>query len=62
MLYVERLPEGGYLATSETIEGLVAQGRTVAESLEIAHDAARRVLDSQQLRGQALIVNRRQHA
>jgi hypothetical protein len=33
-LHVELLPEGCYLATSEAIPGLVAQGRTVAETLE----------------------------
>jgi predicted RNase H-like HicB family nuclease len=48
MLHVERLPEGGYLATSEDIQGLVAQGRTVAETLEIAREVARRLLDAQQ--------------
>lgn len=32
IVYVERLPEGGYLATSEALQGLVAQGRTVAYS------------------------------
>jgi len=50
MLHVERLPEGGYLATSDTIQGLVAQGRTVSETLEIARDAARRLLEAQQER------------
>ena len=50
MLHVERLPEGGYLGTSEAIQGLVAQGSTVAETLEIARDVARRLLESQQLR------------
>ncbi len=50
MLHVERLPEGGYMATSEAIQGLVAQGRTVAETLKIARDLARRLLESQQLR------------
>jgi predicted RNase H-like HicB family nuclease len=52
MLHVERLPEGGYLATSEAIQGLVAQGRTVAETLEIARDIARRLLEAQQERYQ----------
>lgn len=52
MLHVERLPEGGYLATSEAIQGLAAQGRTVAETLEIAHDVARRLLEAQQERQQ----------
>lgn len=48
MLNIERLPEGGYLATSESIQGLVAQGRTVAETMEIARDVARRLLEAQQ--------------
>jgi predicted RNase H-like HicB family nuclease len=52
MLHVERLPEGGYLATSEAIQGLVAQGRTVSETLEIARDVARRLIESQQEREQ----------
>jgi len=51
MLHVERLPEGGYLATSEAIQGLVAQGRTMAETLVMARDVARRLLESQQLKG-----------
>ena len=51
MLHVERLPEGGYLATSEAIQGLVAKGRTMAETLVIARDVARRLLESQQLKG-----------
>jgi len=51
IMHVERLPEGGYLAISEAIQGLVAQGRTVAETLEIARDVARRLLESQQLSG-----------
>ncbi|MBM5816811.1 MAG: DUF1902 domain-containing protein [Cyanobacteria bacterium K_Offshore_surface_m2_239] len=49
-LHVQRLPEGGYLATSEAIQGLVAQGRTVSETLEIARDVARRLLEGQQER------------
>ena len=51
-LHVERLPEGGYLATSEAIQGLVAQGRTVSETLEIARDVARRLLEAQHERNQ----------
>ncbi len=43
---IEKLPEGYYLATSEDIQGLVAQGRTVIETLEIARDVARRILES----------------
>jgi predicted RNase H-like HicB family nuclease len=43
---IEQLPEGLYLATSDELPGLVAQGRTVAESLEIARDVARKLLDA----------------
>jgi predicted RNase H-like HicB family nuclease len=39
-LHIEKLPEGVYLATSDDVQGLVAQGRTVAETLEIASDVA----------------------
>ena len=45
-LRVERLPEGVYLATSDEVPGLVAQGRTVAETLEIARDVARKLLEA----------------
>jgi len=50
-VHVERLPEGLYLATSDDIQGLVAQGRTVAEALEIARDVARKLLEEQKLDG-----------
>jgi predicted RNase H-like HicB family nuclease len=43
---VERLPGGGYLATSPVLQGLVAQGRTLAETLEIAQDVARKLIES----------------
>ncbi len=45
-IHVEKLPEGLHLATSDDIQGLVAQGRTVNETLEIARDVARRLLDA----------------
>jgi len=45
-LHVEKLPEGYYLATSDEVPGLVAQGRTVAETLEIARDVARRLIEA----------------
>lgn len=45
-LEVEPLSEGGYLATSDGLPGLVAQGRTVAETLEIAQDVARKLIES----------------
>ncbi|MDT8442100.1 MAG: hypothetical protein RQ723_10610, partial [Desulfuromonadales bacterium] len=48
----EELPEGNYLATSDEIQGLVAQGRTISETLEIARDVARRLLEAQAERQQ----------
>ena len=35
-VHIETLPEGMYLATSDEISGLVALGRPVTETLEIA--------------------------
>lgn len=45
-IHVEPLPEGGFLATSDDVPGLVAQGRTVAETLEIAQDVALGLIES----------------
>jgi len=45
-MHVEQVEDGQYLATSADLPGLVAQGRTVEETLEIAADVARRLLDS----------------
>jgi len=45
-IHIERLPEGVYLATSDDVQGLVAQGRTVAETIEIARDVARKLIES----------------
>ena len=47
-VHIEKLPEGLYLATSDDIQGLVAQGRTVSETLEIARDVARKLLEAQE--------------
>ena len=46
-LHIERLPEGVDLATSDDIPGLVAQGCTVAETLEIARDVGTKLLEAQ---------------
>jgi predicted RNase H-like HicB family nuclease len=46
-IHIEKLPEGFYLATSDTIQGLIAQGRTVAETIEIARDVAKKLLEAQ---------------
>ena len=40
-IHIEKLPEGVYLATSDDIQGLVVQGRTISETLEIARDVAK---------------------
>jgi predicted RNase H-like HicB family nuclease len=45
-IHIEKLPEGVYLATSDDIPGLLAQGRTVTEALEIARDLARKLLEA----------------
>lgn len=45
-LQLEALPEGYYLATSEELPGLVAQGRTIAETLEVARDVARKLIEA----------------
>lgn len=49
-IQVEELPEGLFLATSDELPGLVAQGRTVAESLDIARDVARKIVEARRER------------
>ncbi len=46
-IHIEKLQEGVYLATSKDVQGLVAQGRTATEALEIARDVARKLLEAQ---------------
>jgi hypothetical protein len=46
-LHIERLPEGGCLATSDEVQGLVAQGRTIQETIEIARDVAKKLIEAQ---------------
>ena len=45
-IQIEELPEGFFLATSEELSGLVAQGRTVAETLDIARDVAKKLIEA----------------
>jgi predicted RNase H-like HicB family nuclease len=45
-LHVEPLDEGGYVATSPDVPGLVAEGRTVTETVEIAQGLARKIAES----------------
>ena len=56
-IHIEKLPEGVYLATSDDIQGLVAQGRTIWETLEIARDVARKLLEAQKERQKFRIAN-----
>lgn len=46
-LHIEKLPEGVYLATSDEVQGLVAQGRTIQETIEIARDVVKKLLEAQ---------------
>ena len=45
-LDIAALTDGGYLATSPDVPGLVAEGRTLTETAEIAQDVARKILES----------------
>jgi predicted RNase H-like HicB family nuclease len=47
-LHIEKLPEGFYLATSDSLQGLVAQGRTITETIEIARDIAKKLIEAQE--------------
>jgi antitoxin HicB len=53
-LKIERLPEGQYLAVSSDLPGLVAQGRTIEETIEIARDVARKLIESYEEHGDSL--------
>jgi predicted RNase H-like HicB family nuclease len=46
-IHIEKLPEGFYLTTSNDIQGLIAQGRTITETLEIARDVVKKLFESQ---------------
>ncbi|HPA48495.1 MAG TPA: type II toxin-antitoxin system HicB family antitoxin [bacterium] len=45
-LHIESLEEGGYLATSPDVPGLVAEGRSVTEAVEIAQALTRKLVES----------------
>ncbi len=55
-IHIEKLPEGVYLATTDAIQGLVAQGHTAAETLEIARDVARKLLEEQGANGGIVLL------
>jgi predicted RNase H-like HicB family nuclease len=48
ILNIAKLPEGYYLATSEDVQGLVAQAKTFEETVEIAKDLAKELLVAQE--------------
>jgi antitoxin HicB len=45
-LHIEALDQGGYVATSPDVQGLVAEGRTMTECVEIAQGVARKIEES----------------
>jgi predicted RNase H-like HicB family nuclease len=45
-IHIKKLPEGVCLLTSKDVPGLVAQGRTATEALEIARDVARKLIEA----------------
>jgi predicted RNase H-like HicB family nuclease len=45
-LHIETLEEGGFLATSPDVPGLVAEGRSLTEAVEIAQGLARKIVES----------------
>jgi predicted RNase H-like HicB family nuclease len=49
-IHIKKLPEGVYLATSKDVPGLVAQGRTATEALEIARDVTKKLLEAREER------------
>ena len=53
-LRIRRVENGQHLATSDDLPGLVAQGRTVAEAVEIARDVARKLIESYREHGDLL--------
>jgi predicted RNase H-like HicB family nuclease len=46
-LHIEQLPEGMYLATGDEAQGLIAQGPTIQETIEIARDVAKQFIEAQ---------------
>ena len=54
-LHIEKMPEGFFLATSNDVQGLIAQGRTLAETIEIARDVAKKLIEAQEGQMEGLI-------
>jgi len=45
-LHIEPLAEGSYVATSPDVPGLVAEGRSITEAVEIAQGLTRKIVES----------------
>ena len=45
-IHIEPLEEGGFVATSSDVPGLVAEGRSIVEAVEIAQGLARKIAES----------------
>jgi len=58
-LRLEPLSAGGYVATSPDLQGLVAQGATIAETMEISRDVARKIVENCLAHGDPLPLPKR---
>ena len=45
-LNIDAVENGHFLATGHDLPGLVAQGRTISEAVEIARDVAKKLIES----------------
>ena len=50
-IHIDKLTERLSLAMTNDIQGLVAQGRTITETLEIAKDVVKKLLESHSVNG-----------
>ncbi|TAL69834.1 MAG: type II toxin-antitoxin system HicB family antitoxin [Bacteroidetes bacterium] len=53
---IEPLEEGGYLALSDDLPGFLAEGRSYQETLEIAQDVAKKLIESYIEHGDSLPI------
>ncbi len=51
---LDEVLEGGFMATSEELPDLLAYGKTIAETLEIAQDVAHKLIESYKEHGDPL--------
>ena len=61
-LHLEPLEEGGFVATSPDVPGLMAEGRSVTEAVQIAQSLARKIAESCIEHGDPLPEALRPHA